>query len=437
MHAWIGWRPISCQDQYTGTSSSCGRTAFGMKGRWYLTDYNLTPFVERGPLDHELAPPALHLERLDELRERLGTANSVNAGAGLEFGYRAFRASFEYVVRVHVLHVGRPWTTTRRRPTADLNKALVRQPARQSKRLPSPGGLCVLGGSPSLSSWRRGRWRRRPRAPPTLRPGSSTIAARPAPTRARSSRAGACATSGPPARAGRRPSARHERRRREGGEVPRRTDRRRDPQAYPADLRGHRSAGRRLRSGRCRRSRAVRRTRSRPQPEPPPPPPKPASPTQVEELVRRSNDNVDFFELVDDMIDEIARRLALEDPNLLLADGHPPGPRVRQPAPRVRAHAGGAPHRATAQRDLAQDERLRRVHGAALARRQRQLDPDAGRVEPGRPAPPGREDRHQDLHGRRLHVQPRPERDLDGGDRASAPPTARSSGATPTAPTGR
>jgi hypothetical protein len=51
-------------------------------------------------------------------------------------------------------------------------------------------------------------------------------------------------------------------------------------------------------------------------PAPPPPVAKPASPTQVEELVRRSNDNVDFFELVDDMIDEIARRLALEDPNL-------------------------------------------------------------------------------------------------------------------------
>ncbi|HEY4393582.1 MAG TPA: hypothetical protein VGP64_05950 [Polyangia bacterium] len=55
---------------------------------------------------------------------------------------------------------------------------------------------------------------------------------------------------------------------------------------------------------------------SRPPPAPPGPPPKPASKTQVEELVRRSNDNVDFFELVDDMIDEIARRLALEDPNL-------------------------------------------------------------------------------------------------------------------------
>jgi hypothetical protein len=56
---------------------------------------------------------------------------------------------------------------------------------------------------------------------------------------------------------------------------------------------------------------------ARVQAEPPPPPPKPASPSQMEELIQRSNDNIDFFELVDDIIDEIARKLALEDPNLL------------------------------------------------------------------------------------------------------------------------
>ena len=50
---------------------------------------------------------------------------------------------------------------------------------------------------------------------------------------------------------------------------------------------------------------------------PPPAPPKPATASQMEELIRRSSDNIDFFELVDDIIDEIARKLALEDPNLL------------------------------------------------------------------------------------------------------------------------
>lgn len=48
-----------------------------------------------------------------------------------------------------------------------------------------------------------------------------------------------------------------------------------------------------------------------------PPAPAPARPSQVEELIQRSSDSVDFFELVDDILDEIARRIALEDPNLL------------------------------------------------------------------------------------------------------------------------
>ena len=39
--------------------------------------------------------------------------------------------------------------------------------------------------------------------------------------------------------------------------------------------------------------------------------------TQVEQLVQRSNDAVDFFELVDDLIDEVARQLSREDPNLV------------------------------------------------------------------------------------------------------------------------
>ena len=46
-------------------------------------------------------------------------------------------------------------------------------------------------------------------------------------------------------------------------------------------------------------------------------PPKPATPNQVEQLVQRSTSSIDFFELVDDILDEIARQLSLQDPNLL------------------------------------------------------------------------------------------------------------------------
>jgi hypothetical protein len=40
------------------------------------------------------------------------------------------------------------------------------------------------------------------------------------------------------------------------------------------------------------------------------------TPNQIEQLVVRSREGVDFFELVDDMIDEVARQIAREDPNL-------------------------------------------------------------------------------------------------------------------------
>jgi hypothetical protein len=45
--------------------------------------------------------------------------------------------------------------------------------------------------------------------------------------------------------------------------------------------------------------------------------PTPASPSQMEQIIRRSTDTVDFFELVDDMLDEVARQISLADPNLL------------------------------------------------------------------------------------------------------------------------
>ena len=122
--AWIGWRPISCQDQYTGTTSSCGRTAFGLKGRWYLTDYNLTPFLDGG-----LSMMSSHLQlyttsNRTDFVSGSGQANSINAGAGLEFGFRAFRMSFEYIFE-YTFYTGAALDDERRPPTPNLNQALA------------------------------------------------------------------------------------------------------------------------------------------------------------------------------------------------------------------------------------------------------------------------------------------------------------------------
>ena len=123
VQAWIGWRPISCQDQSTGTSSSCGRTAFGMKGRWYLSDYNLTPFISGG-----LSLMSSHLQLYTSngsmpFASGSGSANSVNAGAGVELGYRAFRASFEYTFE-YTFYTYAALDDDKKTPNSDLNKAL-------------------------------------------------------------------------------------------------------------------------------------------------------------------------------------------------------------------------------------------------------------------------------------------------------------------------
>jgi hypothetical protein len=44
---------------------------------------------------------------------------------------------------------------------------------------------------------------------------------------------------------------------------------------------------------------------------------RPLGPSGVEQLIQRSQGSIDFFELVDDIMDEIARQLAREDPNLI------------------------------------------------------------------------------------------------------------------------
>jgi hypothetical protein len=51
--------------------------------------------------------------------------------------------------------------------------------------------------------------------------------------------------------------------------------------------------------------------------EPPAKAAAPMSQSQMEQIIRRSTDQVDFFELVDDMLDEVARQISLADPNLL------------------------------------------------------------------------------------------------------------------------
>jgi hypothetical protein len=98
---WLGWRPISCQDGSGNSTSACGRTAYGLRGRWYLLDRDFTPFVDAGlsfmSSDLALYNSSMPTPEGSAYHSGSGRANSVCLGAGLAFGFRSFRMSIEYV----------------------------------------------------------------------------------------------------------------------------------------------------------------------------------------------------------------------------------------------------------------------------------------------------------------------------------------------------
>lgn len=121
--AWLGWRPISCQDQSGNQTSACGRTAFGLSGRWYLTDHDLTPFVGTG-LDFMTSNLALCVDAYCSNHiAGAGRANSVSLAAGLAFGFRSFRMSIEYVFE-YAFYTGANVDDDKKTPSPELDTAL-------------------------------------------------------------------------------------------------------------------------------------------------------------------------------------------------------------------------------------------------------------------------------------------------------------------------
>jgi hypothetical protein len=122
---WLGVRPISCEDMFGGQSGDCGRTAFGVRGRFYLSDHDLTPYVGTGL---SFMTSSLQLESTNgsngpTFLTGSGRANSLNAEAGLALGYRAFRMSLEYVFE-YTFYTGANLGDAKNTPNSDLNNAL-------------------------------------------------------------------------------------------------------------------------------------------------------------------------------------------------------------------------------------------------------------------------------------------------------------------------
>lgn len=120
--AWLGLRPISCEDQNGGESGDCGRTAFGLRGRWYLLDRDFTPYVGGG-----LSFMSSNLQYTPSGGSFLtgsGRANSLDVQAGLALGFRSFRMSLEYIYE-YTFYSGASLNDMKKTPSPDLDTALT------------------------------------------------------------------------------------------------------------------------------------------------------------------------------------------------------------------------------------------------------------------------------------------------------------------------
>lgn len=122
---WLGWRPISCLDANGSTTSACGRTAYGLRGRWYLLDRDFSPFVATGLsfMSSELAYCTQAYACSSTHIAGSGRANTVNVGAGLAFALRSFRISIEYVFE-YAFYTGASLDDEKKTPSPQLDGIL-------------------------------------------------------------------------------------------------------------------------------------------------------------------------------------------------------------------------------------------------------------------------------------------------------------------------
>jgi hypothetical protein len=121
LDARIGWRKMTCWDQFNPDGGDCTRTAIGGGARWFLTDRDISPFLAGG-----LEVTDAHLQILQPspqggsmLLTGNGRAHSLNAGGGLQLAMRWLRMSVEYVYE-HVYYTGANKDDAQMTPSPDL-----------------------------------------------------------------------------------------------------------------------------------------------------------------------------------------------------------------------------------------------------------------------------------------------------------------------------
>jgi hypothetical protein len=107
LEARIGWRNMTCWNQYSADGADCTRRTIAAGARWYLMDTNFSPFLSGGfaITGSHLQIPQSNADGSNTLLAGDGRAHSVSGGGGLELDIRNARLSVEYVYE-HVYYAG-------------------------------------------------------------------------------------------------------------------------------------------------------------------------------------------------------------------------------------------------------------------------------------------------------------------------------------------
>lgn len=107
LEARVGWRNMTCWNQFSPDGADCTRRTIAAGARWYLMDTNFSPFLSGG-----FAITGSHLQIIQPNSDGTNTlvvgegrAHSVSGGGGLELDMRNARLSVEYVYE-HVYYAG-------------------------------------------------------------------------------------------------------------------------------------------------------------------------------------------------------------------------------------------------------------------------------------------------------------------------------------------
>jgi hypothetical protein len=120
LSAWLGRRSISCDTLQMQGGADCSRTAYGLRGRWYLLSTKVTPFVGGG-----MTITSAHVQIVQggqngsSLLSGEARANSFNLAGGLQVAYAAFRLSGEGLYE-HAYYTGASADDVKKTPNSQL-----------------------------------------------------------------------------------------------------------------------------------------------------------------------------------------------------------------------------------------------------------------------------------------------------------------------------